>query len=65
MADTKRFAGGEGAAMSNGRLVFTTKGDNRVWIYDPAGNTLTIVYDDDVQVNGVLDGVDNVATAAA
>ena len=26
---TKRFAGGEGAAMSRGRLVFTTKGDNR------------------------------------
>ena len=63
VAGTKRFAGGEGAAMSNGRLVFTTKGDNRVWIYDPAGNTLSIVYDDDVQVNGVLHGVDNVATS--
>ncbi len=38
--NTKRFNGGEGAAMSNGRLVFTTKGDNRVWLYDPAANTL-------------------------
>ncbi len=64
VAGTKRFAGGEGAAMSNGRLVFTTKGDNRVWIYDPAGNTLTIVYDDDVQVNALLQGVDNVATSS-
>lgn len=64
VAGTKRFAGGEGAAMSNGRLVFTTKGDNRVWIYDPARNALTMVYDDDVQVNGVLTGVDNVATSS-
>ena len=60
--NTLRFKGGEGAAMSNGQLVFTTKGDNRVWRYNPATNTLTIIYDDDVQVNGVLSGVDNVAT---
>jgi secreted PhoX family phosphatase len=60
IANTKRFNGGEGAAMSRGRLVFTTKGDNRVWAYDPAANTLSIMYDDDVQVNGVLSGVDNV-----
>lgn len=59
-----RFNGGEGAAMNNGRLVFTTKGDNRVWLYDPAANTLAIIYDDDVQVNGVLTGVDNVTTTA-
>jgi secreted PhoX family phosphatase len=64
VANTKRFAGGEGTAMSNGRLVFTTKGDNRVWMYDPAANTLTIIYDDNVQVNGVLTGVDNVETSS-
>ena len=62
--NTKRFNGGEGAAMNNGRLVFTTKGDNRVWLYDPAANTLAIIYDDDVQVNGVLSGVDNVTATA-
>ena len=62
VAKTKRFNGGEGAAMSNGRLIFTTKGDNRVWRFDPATRTLKIIYDDDVQVNGVLSGVDNVAT---
>ena len=60
VAGTKRFNGGEGAAISNGRLVFTTKGDNRVWSYDPVANALTVIYDDDVQVNGLLDGVDNV-----
>jgi hypothetical protein len=62
VANTKRFKGGEGAAMSNGRLVFTTKGDNRVWRYNPTTNSLAIIYDDDVQVNGVLTNVDNVTT---
>ena len=51
--------------MSNGRVVFTTKGDNRVWAFDPVAMTLTIIYDDDVQVNGVLSGVDNVGTTHA
>ena len=64
VANTKRFKGGEGAAMSNGRLFFTTKGDNRVWRYNPATNALDIIYDDDVQVNGVLSGVDNVASSS-
>jgi secreted PhoX family phosphatase len=45
-------------------LIFTTKGDNRVWAYDPGANRLTILYDDDVQVGGVLSGVDNVAVSA-
>ena len=58
--DTVRFNGGEGADMSLGKLIFTTKGDNRVWRYDPVANTLGIVYDRAVQVNGVLGGVDNV-----
>ena len=49
--------------MSNGRVVFTTKGDNRVWAFDPVAMALTIIYDDDVQVNGVLSGVDNVGTS--
>ena len=60
MPDTVRFNGGEGADMSLGKLIFTTKGDNRVWRYDPVANTLGIVYDRAVQVNGVLGGVDNV-----
>jgi hypothetical protein len=62
VANTRRFKGGEGAAMSNGRLIFTTKGDNRVWRYDPKLNQLAAIYDPTVQVNGVLSGVDNVAT---
>ena len=62
--DTVRFNGGEGADMSLGKLIFTTKGDNRVWRYDPVANTLGIVYDRAVQVNGVLSGVDNVEVSA-
>lgn len=65
VAYTKRFNGGEGIDVSNGRVVFTTKGDNRVWAYDPAADTLVVVYDDDVQVNGVLSGVDNLETTQA
>ena len=65
VANTKRFAGGEGISMSNGRVVFTTKGDDRVWALDPDAMTLTVIYDDDVQVNGVLSGVDNVETTKA
>lgn len=60
---TKRFNGGEGAAMSKGRLVFSTKGDQRVWMYDPARNSLSVVYDRAVQ-DGALSHVDNVVTSS-
>ncbi len=63
VADTKRFNGGEGIDIVAGGVAFTTKGDNRVWRYDPVANTLAIIYDDDIQVNGVLSGVDNLVTS--
>ena len=63
--DTVRFNGGEGADLSKGTLIFTTKGDSRVWRYDPVGNSLAIIYDRAVQVNGVLGGVDNVEVSPA
>ena len=62
--NTKRFNGGEGAAMTNGRLAFTTKGDTRVWLYDPAADSLSVIYDLAVQM-GELTNVDNVATNQA
>lgn len=62
--NTLRFRGGEGIDISNGRVVFSTKGDNRIWAYDPGANTLTVLYDPAVQVNGVLSGVDNVETSS-
>jgi hypothetical protein len=60
---TKLFHGGEGAAMSKGRLVFTTKGDRRVWLYDPSANALSVMYDANVH-DGALTHVDNVATSS-
>ena len=56
MANTKRFDGGEGIDLSGNNIVFTTKGDNRVWSYNPGANTLTVIYDAAVHVNGVLFG---------
>ena len=42
VATMKVFNGGEGAWYDSGKVYFTTKGDNRVWTYDPAANTLTV-----------------------
>lgn len=61
VANTRRFAGGEGIVVDgNGKAFFTTKGDNRVWLYDPAGPSLTIVYDDSTSPTPTLTGVDNI-----
>jgi secreted PhoX family phosphatase len=62
--NTLRFNGGEGIDISNGRVVFSTKGNNRIWAYDPAAHTLVVLYDGAVQVNGVLSGVDNIETSS-
>lgn len=59
VADTKTFQGGEGIDLANGRIVFTTKSDNKVWEYDPVANTLGVIHDPTIHVNSVLSGVDN------
>ncbi|MGI9603311.1 MAG: alkaline phosphatase PhoX [Acidimicrobiales bacterium] len=63
--DTKRFDGGEGIDISDGLVVFTTKGDDRVWSYDPVANTVAVIYDAAINVNGVLTGVDNLVTSSS
>lgn len=62
----KRFNGGEGVYYTDGNVYFTTKGDNRVWRYTPADNTLTVVYDDasPFPTPRHLTGVDNVVATA-
>ena len=55
----KVFNGGEGAFYRNDICYFTTKGDNRVWAYNAAANTLDVVYDDNLTSNPPLTGVDN------
>lgn len=56
------FNGGEGAWYANGKVWFTTKGDNRVWELDVAvpPNTIRVIYDDNTSPNPVLTGVDNI-----
>ncbi len=47
---------------ANGSVYFATKGDNRIWRYNPVTNVLSVLYDDDVPVNGVngiAHGLDN------
>ncbi len=60
VSNMKVFNGGEGAFYRNDVCYFTTKGDNTVWAYNAASNTLDVVYDDDLTSNPPLSGVDNI-----
>lgn len=54
------FKGGEGIALHAGKAYFTTKRDNRVWVYDTDSQQLDILYDVETSANPILSGVDNV-----
>ena len=58
--EAKHFRGGEGVVMAGADVVFTTKGDNRVWRYSPGSNALSVVYDAAAVTSPTLTGVDNV-----
>ena len=58
------FNGGEGIWI-HGRIYFTTKGDNRVWVYDTATSMLTILYDVATSSTPILSGVDNLTVTPA
>jgi hypothetical protein len=60
-----RFAGGEGIWYDNGFLYFTTKGDKRVWAYEPAQGRLQIIFDRAQAGDSALDAVDNVTVSSA
>ena len=57
------FNGGEGICYHAGVVYFATKGDDRVWAYDVATETVRIIYDDDTSPTPELTGVDNVAVS--
>ena len=57
--ESTAFDGGEGVAYLNGKIYMATKGDNRVWQYDIASQTMTIYYDAVTHPNPILTGVDN------
>ncbi|HET6860645.1 MAG TPA: alkaline phosphatase PhoX [Streptomyces sp.] len=61
VSGAKRFTGGEGCHYADDTCWFTTKGDNRVWQYNAATQTIELAYDDSL-VSGTapLTGVDNV-----
>ena len=60
--DATRFAGGEGIWYHNGRVYFTTKGDNGVWDLELATGRLTRVWSGDRSdpARDQLTGVDNI-----
>ncbi|MFE7906247.1 alkaline phosphatase PhoX [Streptomyces albogriseolus] len=67
VSGAKRFNGGEGCHYANDICWFTTKGDNRVWRYDAAAQTIDLAYDDSLVTGGTapLTGVDNVTGSSS
>ncbi|MFF5517943.1 alkaline phosphatase PhoX [Streptomyces coeruleorubidus] len=67
VSGAKRFNGGEGCYYANDTCWFTTKGDNRVWQYNAAAQTIELAYDDSLVTGGTapLTGVDNVTGSAS
>jgi uncharacterized protein len=59
-AGTTAFDGGEGICFDRGVIVFTTKGDDRVWALDARRQTLSVIYDARALDDPPLTGVDNV-----
>ncbi|CAL9445085.1 alkaline phosphatase PhoX [Streptomyces sp. NPDC057838] len=67
VSGAKRFNGGEGCYYANDTCWFTTKGDNRVWQYNAAAQTIELAYDDSLVTSGTapLTGVDNVTGSSS
>lgn len=62
---TTRFNGGEGTWYDAGLVYFTTKGDDRVWVYDTERSRMELLYDGGRLSNPPLTGVDNVMVSKA
>lgn len=58
-----KFNGGEGITYYNEQIIFTTKGDNRVWSYNTKNQQLDILYDAKESLTPILTGVDNVTVS--
>jgi secreted PhoX family phosphatase len=54
--ESTAFDGGEGIVVHDGSVFFTAKGKDEVWRYDPAEETIELVYDG----SSTLNGVDNI-----
>jgi len=65
VAEATVFDGGEGIWWFEGVVYLATKGDNRVWAYDTATQTLTVLYDRATAPDpDALFGVDNLTVSA-
>jgi secreted PhoX family phosphatase len=58
------FRGGEGIWCAHDQVWFTTKYDNRVWLYDVRRAQLAVLYDARRAPDPILTGVDNCTLAA-
>ena len=58
------FRGGEGVALGRDHVFFSTKGDDRIWRYDPAAGRCTVLYENSQDPAKRLSGVDNVLGSA-
>ena len=58
----EHFDGGEGIWFHSAdrSIVFSTKGDNRLWRYDIEASTVQAIYDDDSSEDNILSALDNV-----
>ena len=63
VASVRTFNGGEGIAYYNGKIIFTTKGDSRVWFYDTKHQVIGILYDVKQSLTPILTGVDNITVS--
>ena len=63
VASVRTFNGGEGIAYYNGIIIFTTKGDNRVWSYHTKHQVVSVLYDVKESLTPILTGVDNITVS--
>ncbi|MGI9645351.1 MAG: alkaline phosphatase PhoX [Ilumatobacteraceae bacterium] len=58
--NTTPFDGGEGEWIHDGHMLFTTKGDRRIWEFDTAAQTVEVLHDCVLHPEQPLDAVDNI-----
>ncbi|MCH2172019.1 PhoX family protein [Myxococcota bacterium] len=63
VAPATRFNGGEGCWYGNGRVYFSTKGDDRVWWIETGTQRIGVLYDRSEYEQPQLSNVDNVFVA--
>lgn len=65
VSGAERFNGGEGIVYTSGHVYFTTKNDHRVWDLDLASETISILYDDDLDPGMQIRNCDNIDASRA